>query len=262
MKFVTWNVNSLRARMPRVEQLLRRHEPDVVALQETKTAPEQFPHLELAALGYQAVDHSGGRWAGVALLVRNDRDLDASSVQIGLPDSPVADDARWVEATVDGVRFASAYVVNGRSPDDPMFPVKLAWLDALAARLDVVAAMGPAVVGGDFNIAPTDEDVWDPALFVGSTHVTEAERGRLRAMLETGWVDVVRHLHPTGAAYTWWDYRAGNFHKGNGLRIDLVLATEDLVGDVETAGIDREFRKGTKPSDHAPLLADFTTWRH
>lgn len=258
MKFVTWNVNSLRARMPRVEELLRKHEPDVVAVQETKTAPEQFPHLELASLGYQSVDHSGGRWAGVALLVRNDLDLDETSVQIGLPGSPLPDDARWLEATVQGVRFASAYIVNGRSPDDPMFPVKLDWLDALGARLAVVQAQGPAVVGGDFNVALADEDVWDPALLVGSTHVTEAERSRIRALLDAGWTDAVRHLQPDGAAYTWWDYRAGNFHKGKGMRIDLVLTTEDMVSRLESAGIDRSFRKGPKPSDHAPLLAQFS----
>jgi len=257
VKFVTWNVNSLRARMPRVEELLARHEPDVVALQETKTAPEQFPHLELAALGYRAVDHSGGRWAGVALLVRDDHDVDDASVQVGLPGSPLPEDARWVEARVEGTTFASAYVVNGRSPDDDMFAVKLDWLDALVERMGVLRAAGATVVGGDFNVAPTDDDVWDPAAFVGSTHVTPEERGRIQALVDSGWTDAVRRLHPTGQAFTWWDYRAGNFHKGKGLRIDLVLASPQVAEAITSAGIDRDFRKGPKPSDHAPLVVEF-----
>lgn len=257
MKFVTWNVNSLRARMPRVLELLDTHEPDVVALQETKTAPHQFPHLELAAAGYRAVDHSGGRWAGVALLASDDHDVDEATVRLGLPDSPLPDDARWVEARIDDTTFASAYVVNGRTPTDEMFTVKLAWLDAMAAHLAALAARGPAVVGGDLNIALADRDVWDPAAFAGSTHVTDDERSRLQGILDAGWVDVVRHLQPDGQAFTWWDYRAGAFHRDRGMRIDYVLATPDVAATTTTAGIDRDLRKGPRPSDHAPLMA---TW--
>lgn len=253
MLAVTWNVNSLRARMARVTELLEVHRPDVLLLQETKTAPDQFPHLDLAAAGYEVVDHSGGRWAGVAIAATSE----PTDVQVGLPGSPVPDQARWVEATVDGVRIVSVYVVNGRHPTDPAFVDKLAFLDAMAARLATLRETGPVLLGGDVNIAPADVDVWNPAAFRGSTHVTPEERERLRTMLDLGYVDVVRRLQPEGPAHTWWDYRGGAFHKGQGLRIDLVLATEDLAAEVTRAGIDRSFRKGPKPSDHAPLLAEF-----
>lgn len=252
MLAVTWNVNSLRARMPRVQELLEVHRPDVLLLQETKTAPDQFPHLDLAAAGYQVADHSGGRWAGVAIAAVTD----VEDVVVGLPGTPVPDQARWVEATVDGVRFVSVYVVNGRAPDDPAFLDKLAFLDAMHDRLAELRAGGPVVLGGDLNIAPADMDVWDPERFRHSTHVTPAERGRLAAMLDLGYVDAVRHLHPDGPAYTWWDYRAGAFHKRQGLRIDLFLVGDDLATGIDRAGIDRGFRKGPKPSDHAPLLLE------
>ena len=252
MLVATWNVNSLKARMPRVQELLDLHLPGVVLLQETKAAPDQFPHLELQAAGYTAVDHSAGRWAGVAVLVRDGHQL--GEVQVGLPGSPVSDEARWVEAEVDGIRFVSVYVVNGRALADPMFVVKLDFLDAMAARLAQLRAQGPVVLGGDINIAPADGDVYDPGAFVGGTHVTEDERGRLAGMLEGGFVDAYRHLHPDEVGFTWWDYRAGNFHKGKGLRIDLFLVSDDLADGITGCGIDRNFRTGTKPSDHAPLL--------
>ncbi len=228
------------------------HLPGVVLLQETKAAPEQFPHLELQAAGYTAVDNSAGRWAGVAVLVRDGHEL--GEVQVGLPNSPVPDEARWVEADVDGTRFVSVYVVNGRTLDDPMFAAKLDFLDAMADRLATLRAQGPVVLGGDLNVAPADLDVYDPAAFVGGTHVTEEERGRLRAMLDGGFVDAYRHLHPDEVGHTWWDYRAGNFHKGKGLRIDLFLVSDHLADGIRRCGIDRNFRKGPKPSDHAPLL--------
>lgn len=250
----TWNVNSLRARWPRVEELLDRHRPSVVLLQETKTAPEQFPHLELASAGYTAVDHSRGRWAGTAVLVRDGHDVD--DVQVGLPGSPVPDEARWVEARVDGLTVVSTYVVNGRAVDDPMFGVKLAFLDAMVSRLAELRAAGPVVLGGDLNVAPSDLDVHDPARFRGRTHVTDDERGRLQGMLETGFVDAYRHLHPDEVGFTWWDYRAGSFHRDRGLRIDLFLVSDDLVDRVRGCGTDRDLRKGPKPSDHAPLLLE------
>ncbi len=256
MIVTTWNVNSLRARMPRVLEFLDVHAPDVLLLQETKTAPEQYPHLDLQAAGYTSIDHSGGRWAGVSVMVKDGHEVDG--VQIGLPDTPVSDEARWVEARVDGVTFASVYVVNGRTLDDPMFPLKLDFLDAMTDRLRDLVAAGPTIVGGDFNIAPTDEDVWDPAAFVGGTHVTDHERSRLSGMLDVGMVDAFRVCTPEGAGYTWWDYRAGNFHKGFGLRIDLFLVSKDLADGINSCAIDRDFRKGTKPSDHAPLLLDLT----
>ncbi len=252
MLAVTWNVNSVRARMPRVAELLEVHAPDVLMLQETKAAPDQFPHLDLAAAGYEVADHSGGRWAGVALAATSP----LHDVVVGLPGSPVPDQARWIEATVDDVRIVTTYVVNGRRPDHPAFIDKLAFLDAMHDRLAVLRERGPVVLGGDLNIAPADVDVWDPAAFRGSTHVTPDERGRLADMLDLGFVDAVRQLQPDGPAFTWWDYRAGAFHKRQGLRIDLFLVSQDLAPAITRAGIDRAFRKGPKPSDHAPLLLE------
>jgi exodeoxyribonuclease III len=260
VRIVTWNVNSLRVRLPRVLQLLAEHQPDVVCLQETKSAPDAFPAAELAEAGYVHVDASGGRWAGVALLARAGHEL--ADPVYGLPGDPVPDEARWCEATVGGIRFASVYAPNGRALDSPEFPRKLAFLDA---AIDRVAALRdtPLVVAGDMNIAPADVDVYDPAAFTGSTHVTLDERGRLNQMLERGGlVDAYRTLHPTEVQYTWWDYRAGNFHKGLGLRIDLALVSQGLVDRLRHCGIDRDYRKGTKPSDHAPLLVDLADPPH
>lgn len=252
MLVVTWNVNSLRARLPRVLELLELHKPDVVCLQETKVSDETFPEDELAGAGYRAEHHSGGQWAGVAVLARHGLTLEDGSS--GLPGEPIASEARWCEATVAGIRFASTYVPNGRTLDSPEFPRKLEFLDAAAQR--VRAAQRPLIVVGDMNIAPADIDVYDPELFVGGTHVTREERMRLEAMLEASMVDAYRELHPDEQQFTWWDYRAGNFHKGLGLRIDLALVSSDLRDRLVSCGIDRNFRKGKKPSDHAPLLIE------
>ncbi|MGA2009225.1 MAG: exodeoxyribonuclease III [Solirubrobacteraceae bacterium] len=253
MRIVTWNVNSLRARLPRVLQLLAEHRPDVACLQETKCAPDAFPVAELAGAGYGAVHESGGRWAGVALLAREGLALE--DPLLGLPGDPVPEEARWCEATVEGIRLASVYVPNGRAPDNPEFPRKLAFLDAVAQRVSAVRG-APLIVAGDMNIAPADRDVYDPAAFAGSTHVTPQERGRLQRILDDGLVDAYRALHPDEIQHTWWDYRAGNFHKGLGLRIDLVLVSAELAPRLRSCGIDRDYRKGAKPSDHAPLLVD------
>jgi exodeoxyribonuclease III len=250
MLFATWNVNSLRARLPRVLEFVELHQPDVLLLQETKVSPDQFPADDLAGAGYHAEHHSGGQWAGVAILARTGLTLDDPGA--GLPGEPAADEARWCEATVNGIRFVSTYVPNGRTLDSPEFPRKLEFLDAMAVRAR--QAPRPLVIAGDMNIAPADADVYDPAAFVGGTHVTEEERSRLRAILDTGLVDAYRAVHPEDVQFTWWDYRAGNFHKGLGLRIDLALVSEDLAGSLVEVGIDRNFRKGKKPSDHAPLL--------
>jgi exodeoxyribonuclease III len=256
MRIVTWNVNSLRARMPRVLELLGQHEPDVVCLQETKCTLDGFPADELAQAGYAAVHHSGGRWAGVALLARTP--LLPTDALYGLPGEPTPDEARWCEASIGGVRFASVYVPNGRTLDSPEFPRKLAFLDAIAQRAEVLRER-PLVVAGDFNVAPADLDVYDPAAFVDSTHVTPAERTRLQAILDHGrLLDAYRHLHPNQVQYTWWDYRAGNFHRGLGLRIDLLMLSAERGDREVSCGIDRNYRKGTKPSDHAPLLLELS----
>ena len=257
MKLATWNVNSLRARMPRVLEFLDLHVPDVVLLQETKVATDQFPADELAAAGYDAVHHSGGQWAGVAILARAGLGLGEHAA--GLPGEASPDEARWIDAAIPGLglRVASVYVVNGREVDSPWFDDKLRFLDALARRAADLAAAGPTVIGGDFNVAPRDLDVYDPSAFVGSTHVTPLERSALKAVLDAGvLVDAFHELHPDEPGFTWWDYRAGNFHKGLGLRIDLLLVSQSLAGGLVSCGIDRDFRKGSKPSDHAPLLVD------
>jgi exodeoxyribonuclease-3 len=249
MKLATWNVNSLIVRMPRLLEFLEQHQPDVLFMQETKTAPDAFPLLELEAAGYRAVHHSAGRWAGVALLARGEVD----SVCAGLAGEPARDEARWLEADVDGLRVVSVYVPNGRSPDSPFYEDKLRFLDAMAERVAELSS-GPLVVAGDFNVCPTDLDVYDPAAFVGATHVTPPERERFQALLDAGTVDAFRQLHPQEPGFTWWDYRQGHFHRKMGLRIDAFLLSPPVAGELIECGIDRNFRKGSKPSDHAPLL--------
>lgn len=254
VRLVSWNVNSLRARLPRVLELLAHHAPDVVCVQETKVDADAFPLAELAEAGYAAVHHSAGRWAGVGVLARTGLTLEDPTS--GLPGEAMPDEARWVEATVDGIRVVSTYVPNGRALGTEAFAAKLRFLDA--ARERVAALAGPPLaVLGDFNVAPADLDVYDPAAFAGSTHVTPDERGRLAALLAAGPLeDAYRVLHPEEVGYTWWDYRAGHFHRKLGLRIDLALLSPDLAHRVLACGIDRDFRKGAKPSDHAPLLVE------
>jgi exodeoxyribonuclease-3 len=255
MRIVTWNVNSLRVRLPRVLELLAEHHPDVACLQETKCTPDSFPVAELAQAGYGAVHNSAGQWSGVAVVARSE--LELTEPVLGLPGDPVPGEARWCEATVAGIRFASVYVPNGRAVDSPEFPRKLAFLDAFADRVAALAHE-PLLVAGDMNIAPADLDVYDPGAFGSSTHVTPQERTRLERILDLGLVDAYRRLHPDTVQYTWWDYRAGHFHKGLGLRIDLALVGVSLAAGLRSCGIARAYRKGSKPSDHAPLLIELT----
>lgn len=259
MRIITWNVNSLRARMPRVLELLAQHKPDVVCLQETKTSPENFPASELAAAGYTAVHHSGGQWAGVALLVH--AGLNVTDPVLVLAGDSVPQEARWCEAVVSGVRVISVYVPHGRSLDSPEFPRKLQFFDAAAARVRELHG-SDLVVAGDMNVAPADIDVYDPAAFVGATHVTPQERQHLSELLDSGLLDAYRRLHPTDVQYTWWDYRGGDFHRGLGMRIDLALVSDGLADRLRACGIDRDYRKGPKPSDHAPLIVDLSGAAH
>lgn len=258
MRIVTYNVNSLKARLPRLLALLDEHAPDVVCIQETKSTPEAFPHPELERHGYVAADHSGGRWAGVAILAKTA--LGIGDVVRGLPGEPSPDEARWVEATVGDLRVASTYVPNGRALGTDTFADKLVFLDALAARARLWADL-PAVIAGDFNVCPTDDDVWDPRQVHGGTHVSGDERSRLASIAAAGLVDAYRRVEPVEPGFTWWDYRAGHFHKGFGLRIDLVLVTDRTAELLEGATVDRSYRKPTKvreskPSDHAPVIVD------
>ena len=249
MKLVSWNVNSLGVRMPRVLELLGHHAPDVVLLQETKTAPDAFPEAELRAAGYHAAHHSAGQWAGVALLAREP----LTDVCAGLAGEPAVDEARWIEATAHGLRLASLYVPNGRMIGHPEYEKKLAFLDAARERMAMLD-----VLAGDFNVCPADLDVYDPAAFTGSTHVQPEERARFAALLDGGHVDAFRALHPGEVGFTWWDYRQGHFHRKMGLRIDAFLVSPQVAERLVACGIDRNYRKGPKPSDHAPLLLELT----
>ncbi len=260
MRLITYNVNSITARLPRLLALLELHRPDVVCLQETKVSADTFPHLPLQASGYRAVEHSGGRWAGVAVLARDG--LDLALVASGLPGEEAVDEARWVEADVDGMRVISTYVPNGQALGTVPFDQKLVFLDAMRRRAEELADR-PTVIAGDMNVCPTDLDVWSPAEIHGATHITPDERGRLEAVLSTGFVDSFRALHPDEPGYTWWDYRAGHFHKGFGLRIDLALVSGPLAARLAGASVARDFRKAStvpesKPSDHAPLIIEFS----
>jgi exodeoxyribonuclease-3 len=258
MKLATWNVNSLGARMPRVLEFLDELAPDVLCLQETKTEDDAFPAAELADAGYDSVHHSAGRWAGVAILAR--QGLGLRDAVAGLPGEVVADEARFIEATAGDLRVASAYVTNGRAIGTEFFDQKLTFLDAMAARAKALRDAGDAVVmAGDFNVTRDDRDVYDPAAFVGETHVTPDERTRLERVLTDGALtDAYRSAHPDDVQFTWWDYRAGHFHKGLGLRIDYILLSDTLAADLTECAIARDYRKGNKPSDHAPLIADLT----
>jgi exodeoxyribonuclease-3 len=256
MRLISWNVNSLRARMPRVLELLDVHRPDVLCLQESKVDAATFPHDELAGAGYRAVERSEGRWNGVALVVPIDAAVD--DVVVELPGEPAPAEARWIEATVGGVRVASVYVPNGREIGHEMFAQKLVFLEAMAERLSALVVAGPTVVAGDFNVAPADLDVWSPAALEGATHGTPEERAAVARLLAVGLVDVQRALDPEDPAFTWWDYRGGSFHRGHGMRIDLVLASERLVP--HACVVDTAFRRnnaaGDKPSDHAPVVVE------
>jgi exodeoxyribonuclease-3 len=251
VKLATWNVNSLNARLPRVLEFLELHSPDLVFLQETKIEPQAFPAGELEQAGYHGVHHSAGRWAGVALLAPLGTEIE--NVCAGLTGEPAVDEARWIEADVNGVRAVSVYVPNGRAVDSPPFEDKLRFLEAAADRVRELSG-GPLAIAGDFNVCPTDLDVYDPEAFIGSTHVTPAERERFRAILDAGVIDAFRELHPDEPGFTWWDYRQGHFHRKMGLRIDFVALSAALRPGLRACGIDRDFRKGPKPSDHAPLL--------
>jgi exodeoxyribonuclease-3 len=254
LRIATWNVNSLAARMPRVTGWLAQTAPDVLCLQETKATEASFPTEELAALGYQSAADGDGAYNGVAILSR----VGLEDVTRGFADEPGFPDPerRSIAATCGGLRVWSVYVPNGRTLDSAHYAYKLEWLRALTVSVEQELAGGtPLAVCGDFNVAPTDADVWDPTAFVGSTHVSAPEREAIRTLLATGLTDVQPRALK-GQPYTYWDYRAGMFHKGEGMRIDLVLLSRAVAAAVSDAYIDRDARKGSKPSDHAPVVVD------
>jgi exodeoxyribonuclease-3 len=256
MRIATWNVNSLKARMPRVEEWLDYAQPDVLCIQETKLADANFPAMAFEALGYDAAHHGNGQWNGVAILSK-----------VGIED-PIAGfsgeveaeivESRFLSATCGGVRVSSVYVPNGRAVGTEHYDAKLAWLEQLRTHLaEACDPAGRVALCGDFNIAPDDRDVWDPNKAHGATHVSEPERKALAAIKEWGLTDAFRLRYDEDRLFSWWDYRAGDFHKGRGMRIDLVLVSQSLAEAVQFALIDRNARKGKLPSDHAPTFVDF-----
>lgn len=255
VRVTTWNVNSVKQRLTRLLPWLDQRQPDVVCLQETKLTDAAFTELlgaELEARGYEVAVHGEAAWNGVAILSR----VGLDDVVAGIPNGPgfPHPEARAVAATCGGIRVHSVYVPNGRTPDSEHYRYKLAWLAALR---DMVAA-GPeaAIVCGDMNIAPTDADVFDPDAYLGHTHVTAPERAALAELQALGLRDVIRDRWPDKRVFTYWDYRAGMFHQDLGMRIDLVLASAPVAGRLRAAWVDRHARKGTGPSDHAPVIVD------
>jgi exodeoxyribonuclease-3 len=274
VRIATWNVNSLKARMERVEEWLAAQSPDVLLMQETKLADEAAPAMPFRMAGYDLLHHGEGRWNGVAIASR----VGIEGVVTNFGDGPVrrspgaeataealeaeaseasSDEARMVSAVCGGIRVVSIYAPNGRALDTPFYRAKLAWFDRLARWLR--ETQDPAeslVIGGDFNIAPEDADVYDMADFAGATHVSEPERAAMAALREWGLVDAYRLHHPEPGRFSWWDYRAGNFHKGLGMRIDHLYVTRSVAERCVAAEIDRDARKGKLPSDHAPVFID------
>ncbi|MFO7293716.1 MAG: exodeoxyribonuclease III [Actinomycetes bacterium] len=269
MRIATWNVNSLKARLEALEKWLQRAEPDVLLLQETKLADEDVPHMAFQAAGYEVAHHGEGRWNGVAIASR----VGISDVVTNFGDGPVRDsrrggqdeedfdpfdEARMVSAVCGGIRFVSLYAPNGRVVGSPFYEGKLRWFDRLRRWLD--EACSPEedlVLGGDFNVTPEDRDVWDPVAAHGGTHVSPAEREALGRLREWGLVDAFRLHRQEEGRFSWWDYRAGMFHRNEGMRIDLLYVTRSVAERVVWAEIDREARKGKPtPSDHAPVVVD------
>jgi exodeoxyribonuclease-3 len=255
VRVATWNVNSVKQRVPRLLPWLDERSPDVVCLQETKLADDAFRDLldaELSARGYEVAVHGEATWNGVAILSR----VGLEDVVAGLAGAPGFPDpeARAVSATCGGIRMVSVYVPNGREPGSEHYEYKLAWLGAL--RDAIAQAPESTIVCGDMNIAPTDDDVFDPDAYVDETHVTPPERAALAELQSLGLRDVVRDRWPGERIFTYWDYRAGMFHQDLGMRIDLVLASETVADRVRAAWVDRQARKGSGPSDHAPVIVD------
>ncbi len=254
MRIATWNINSINPRLPHLQAWIAKAEPDVVCLQETKCSDDAFPAGALQDLGYETAHHGDGRWNGVAILSR----VGLDDVRTGLTGQPAFEgkqEPRAIAATCGGIRVWSLYVPNGRDVDHAHYAYKLAWLDALTATAREEPAEDLLLLG-DFNIAPTDVDVWDRAAFEGSTHVTQRERAKLTDLESAGLVEIAPRPLKYEIAYTFWDYRQLAFPKNRGMRIDLAFAAPALVRHVKDAYVDREARKGKGTSDHAPIVID------
>jgi exodeoxyribonuclease III len=259
MRLATWNVNSLKARLPRVLPWIERHQPDILCLQETKLSDEQVPSAELQRRGYELAHHGRGRWNGVAIASR----IGIADVCAGIPcnDAWTDDGGRFLAATCGEVRVASVYVPNGRMVDSEFYLAKLEWLERLSRWLDDNDPATELAICGDYNVAPEDMDVWDAQAVHGATHVSPRERAAVARLREWGMVDIVRRFHPEPGFFTWWDYRAGHFHKNFGMRIDHIYVSAKLAGRAIAAERDRDARKPSTypaiPSDHAPVIVDF-----
>ena len=272
MRIATWNVNSLKARQEAVELWLAKAEPDVLLIQETKLSDADAPVMPLRMLGYEVAHHGEGRWNGVAILSR----VGIEDVVTNFGDGPVRDssagasvaageddfnpfaEARMVSAVCGGVRVASLYVPNGREVGSAFFEGKLRWFERLSRWLaETRSPSEPLVLGGDYNVTPTDDDVWSPARAHGGTHVSDVEREALARLRSWGLVDAYRSVQPARGRFSWWDYRAGMFHRNEGMRIDLLYSTTPVIERLVWTEIDREARKGPPtPSDHAPVVMD------
>lgn len=257
VRIATWNVNGLRARLDFVKLWLETRQPDIVGLQELKMEDSQFPYGFFEELGYHAAVHGQKSWNGVAILSREPAEI----LQKGLAGQE-SFGSRLITARVAGIDFTTVYVPNGKSVEHPDYPKKLDWCEALHSHM---AAAGPgpapAVLCGDFNIAPAPIDSWNEAKLAGHIFHTQAERERFGALLDSGWADLFRRLYPEEKKFSWWDYRGGAFHRKMGLRIDFLLGSQSLLGRVQSVEIDREFRKkqdGLTASDHAPVLAELS----
>jgi exodeoxyribonuclease-3 len=269
MRIATWNVNSLKARLEKVLWWLDRARPDVLLMQETKLTDADAPTSVFKQAGYSLVHHGEGRWNGVAIasrcgadgVIRNFGEPLRPAVTTDAGDDEPLAEARMISAVCGGVRVVCVYAPNGRVVDSPFYIAKLAWFDRLARWLtETITSDVPVVLGGDLNVAPADIDVWDPRACNGGTHVSAPERAAFDRLCRMGLVDTYRLQHPEPGRYTWWDYRAGNFYKNIGMRIDHLLVTATLKPRVVWAEIDREARKGKPmPSDHAPLVVDIDT---
>jgi exodeoxyribonuclease-3 len=257
VRVATWNVNSIRSRIERVIPWLQRNDVDVLAIQETKTREDQFPFFRFEEIGYEVAHHGLNQWNGVAIASR----VGLSDVTAGFADAPVwgqapVPEARHLGASCGGIRINSVYVPNGRQLLDPHMDYKVEWLARLRDAAQGWLAQGPTMVMGDWNIAPQDEDVWSMEFYADKSHVSPRERAAFAAMLDAGYVDVVRPLLPGPKVYTYWDYQQLRFQKGRGMKIDFILASPDVAGRVAAAAIDREERKGKGASDHAPVVVD------
>ncbi|WP_054812343.1 exodeoxyribonuclease III [Nocardia arizonensis] len=269
MRLATWNVNSIRSRIDRVAQFLDRHDIDVLAMQETKCRDDQFPYERFDELGYEVAHLGVNQWNGVAIASR----IGLTDVEYAFPAQPGFDkdaaeslistpvvESRALGATCGGVRVWSLYVPNGRALDDPHYIYKLEWLAALrdvGARWLAEQPTARIALVGDWNIAPTDDDVWSVRFFEGRTHTSATERAAFEAIVEAGFADVMRPFAPGPGVYTYWDYTQLRFPRKEGMRIDFILASPELAARAEDAMVDRDERKGKGASDHAPVIAEF-----